>query len=163
MQPQQQTEWCWAAITASVSAFFKDSPARTQCDIATECLNVTCCVTPLPPPPPPYWDGNRTYTLDAALTAVGHLGGNPVPGQLDFPAITAQIDAGRPVCCHITWDAGGPPGDDGHFTAIVGYDAPNRDVIVRDPYPVFGNGTFPFDAFRTSYYGGTWDYTYLTS
>jgi hypothetical protein len=159
MQSQQQSEWCWAATAASVSAFYCDTPAASQCEIASRCLSMSCCITPLPPPPPPYWSGNRTYTLDVALSNLGHLVGGPTGACLDFNTIVAQIRAGHPVCCHISWD-GGAPG--GHFMAIIGYDESNADVTVVDPSPVFGDGTFPYKALVQDYHGGQWDDTYLT-
>jgi hypothetical protein len=160
MQSQLQTEWCWAATAASVSAFYKDVPTLSQCQIASDCLSVPCCITPLPPPPPPDWEGNRWYTLDVALSVAGHRAGPPIQGPLDFPAIVAEIDAGRPVCCHILWDQDSP--GDGHFNAIIGYDGVNRDVVVRDPSTTYGDGTFPYETFKSNYYGGKWDGTYLT-
>src|SRR5947207_15958187 len=35
MQHQQHTEWCWAAVGASVSLYYKPSSTWTQCSIAT--------------------------------------------------------------------------------------------------------------------------------
>lgn len=159
MQPQQQTEWCWAAAAASVSAFYRDSPPTSQCQLASQCLNMNCCVEPLPPPPPPIWPGNKMYTLNVALSVIGHLSGEPAGKPLDFATVVAEISAGRPVCCHISWESG-PVG--GHFNAIIGYDEVNEDVTIADPSGVFGGGTFPYKTFVTDYHGGKWDDSYLT-
>ena len=152
MQDQQQTEWCWAATAASVSAFYKDDPVWTQCKVASECLGMECCITPLPPPPPPYWPGNRMYALDVALNIIHHLADGPTGGVLRFSSIISEINGERPVCCHISW---------GHFNVIVGYcDDSDQDIVVRDP--LFGEKTLPYATFVSSYHGGTWDYSYHT-
>jgi hypothetical protein len=160
MQLQQQTEWCWAATAASVAAYYKDPAAMTQCQIATACLSMNCCINPLPDPPPPTWAGNRTFTLNVALGVVNHFTEPVLQRAIDFPAIVAEIDAGRPVCCHISWDPGSPLL--GHFNVIAGYDAARNDVVVRDPSGTLSDGVFPYESFKSNYHGGRWDQTYLT-
>jgi hypothetical protein len=157
MQDQLQTEWCWAATAASISAFYGDNPMVRQCEVASRCLSMQCCVDPLPGPPPPDWDGNRVYTLSMALALLEHLSEPIVTRALTFDEIVAEIDAGRPVCCHIEFDD-----YPGHFNVIVGYDADTHDVIVRDPSTRYGDGTYPYEAFKSDYYGGTWDQSYRT-
>ena len=153
MQDQQQTEWCWAATAASVSAYYNVAKVWTQCEVASQCLGMDCCIIPLPPPPPPYWAGNRMYTLDFALNVIQHLASGPTGDVLTFSSITDEIKGGRPVCCHISW---------GHFNVIVGYyDDSNQDIVVRDP--LHGEQTLPYAMFVSSYYGGAWDDSYLTS
>jgi hypothetical protein len=156
MQTQLQTNWCWAAIAVSVAAFYK-SAAVSQCEIATRCLAMPCCLVPLPPPNA-NWAGNQTYSLDVPLGA--HMAGEPQSGPLHFPVIQQQILAGRPVCCHINWGSG--RADDGHFNAIIGFDASCEEVYVQDPDAQYGNGSYPYDEFCNRYNGGTWDVAYLT-
>ncbi len=111
-----------------------------------------CCITPLPPPPPPYWAGNRPYALDGALRVVNHRAGDPTGGALPFSSIMSEIDAGKPICCHISW---------GHFNVIVGYyDDSTQDIIVCDP--LFKETTLPYDTFVSRYHEGAWDDSYLT-
>ncbi len=158
MQTQSQTQWCWAATTSSVATFFgHPAPAPTQCQVATNCLGGTCCQTP----------GsaacNVPFFLDRALTSSGNLAGT-ASGAVGFgpvaPAaasVVDQIDAGRPLGCHISWNGGG-----GHFNVIYGYDAANQDVDVADPS--FGNQTIPYATFVASYRSaGCWDFSYLTN
>ena len=159
VQTQLQTEWCWAAVTASISAFYSDAPAKKQCELATTLLYTDCCIEPLPPPPPPAWSGNAPYALDGALQLVNHLKGDLISDVIPFAQIVTEIDAGNPVCCHINWTTGNLGG---HFNVIVGYDGTTRDVIVRDPYSPYGQSTLPYETFKSNYHGGTWDQTYLT-
>jgi hypothetical protein len=160
MQPQLQTEWCWAAVAASIGTFYQDAQPKQQCELATELLFTPCCIDPLPPPPPPAWQGNAPYALDGALKLIKHLNGDLVAQPLSFEQVVAEIDAGSPVCCHIEWvDAAGLRG---HFNAIVGYDRQTQDVIVRDPYAPYGESTLPYETFKSNYHGGAWDQTYKT-
>lgn len=157
MQEQLQTQWCWAATAASIASFYEDDPMLLQCEVASRCLSMDCCVDPLPRPPPPDWEGNRLYTLSRALTILGHLSEPIVKQPLSFEEIVNEIDAQRPVCCHIQFED-----NPGHFNAIVGYDASTQDVIVRDPSPRYGDGVYPYESFKLNYHGGQWDQSYRT-
>jgi Peptidase_C39 like family len=148
MQTQQGNFWCWAATSSSVSHFFNQNSAWTQCNIASTCLNSECCTTLAP--------CDKPYTLDGPLTQTGNLRGSAVSGNDTFAGVKAEIDQGRPVCCHISWSGGG-----GHFVAISGYDDSNQDLFVEDP--LYGKRPEPYATFVNSYRGsGTWDYTYYT-
>ena len=155
VQSQLQTEWCWAAVASSVAVFYQDQPPKSQCELATQFLGVPCCVNPLPAPPPPQWEGNRSYSLDVPLTVLQHLAGQLIPNVISFQDIMTDIDAGKPICCHIKWDQDAP--QEGHFNVIVGYDAQTQDVIIRDPNPHYGQSTMPYDTFVSNYHGGSWD------
>ncbi len=160
MQSQQQDNWCWAAITSSICAFYpppNGTRPKEQCEIATTFLGVPCCLNPLPAPSAD-WPGNKTFSLEVPLNQFGHLAKPKIPGFLEFPSIVQEIDGQRPVCCHIDW--GGE--SDGHFVVIVGYDSANQEVFVRDPSrsPVHGN--LPYKGSAT-FPGGKWNETYLTS
>lgn len=108
MQPQAQTKWCWAATAASMSAYYKDTPAIGQCEVATQCLGIPCCIIPLPPPTCA-WEGNQMYTLQVALQVVVHSAHGP-EDPLDFASLVAELRAGHPVGCQIQWDGGGAAG-----------------------------------------------------
>lgn len=156
MQTQQQTEWCWAATSTSVSVFYNAASPWTQCGVAQACLGLSCCAQPLPS------GCNIPGYLDQALTKTGNLAAL-VGGALPFSGgvgsnIDQEIDAGRPIGCHISWRGGG-----GHFNAIYGYDPSNQDVDVGDSY--YGSlVTVPYSTFCSNYQSaGSYDYSYLTS
>jgi hypothetical protein len=76
MQVQQKTNWCWAAVSASVAGFF--GGAWTQCAIASaERHPRNCCANPLPNGCDVYW------YLDAPLARVGHF--NQIMGITGAP------------------------------------------------------------------------------
>jgi hypothetical protein len=148
MQAQQETNWCWAATTSSVSRKFDSSSSWSQCNVASTTLSGSCCTNASP--------CNKQWSLDAPLRVTGNLQEPPSAGADAFPDVQAQLDLGNPVCCHITWNQGG-----GHFMAIVGYDDTNGDVYLDDP--LYGASTVPYTSFVSSYRGsGDWDYTYHT-
>lgn len=157
MQTQTQTEWCWAATSASIDDFYLRAGGKSQCQVATGLLGGNCCTTPGSS------TCNQPYYLDLALTWVGHLAQpcilNAIPLASNggaAPSVEDEIDAGRPIGCHISWSGGG-----GHFNAIHGYDRNTQDVDVADPF--YSTHTLPYSVFQTKYQStGTWDASYLT-
>ena len=93
MQTQLQPNWCWSAVSTSVSQFYNPASAWTQCTLANAELEQTgCCAdgsTPL---------CNKDWYLDRALTRTGNLQswvGNPVA----LSDVEHEVNAGRPVGC----------------------------------------------------------------
>ncbi len=154
------SNWCWAATAAAVAAFYAaihgTGQTQTACQVATQCLFTACCPEPTDPGDP----RNQEYALEGALRVVQHLADGPIQAPLDFPTIVQEIEGERPICCHITWDSSNP--DNGHFNAIIGYDATSQDIDVSDS--LYGAQTLPLATFATAYRGtGTWDLAYLTN
>lgn len=147
MQRQEQEFWCWAATTSSVSRHFNSASPWDQCEVASASLGSPCCSAPQP--------CDQPYTLDDPLSLTGNL--YALLGSSDVRSnIELEINAGRPVCCHISWMDGS-----GHFVAVTGYDWNTDDVVIDDP--LYGQQTVPFDTFVSSYRGtGSWDFTYYT-
>ncbi len=150
MQPQKETEWCWAAVSTSVSLFYEQTSAWTQCTVVNSQLGQTTCCT----------QGSSTTCnvasyLTPALQLVGHLA-HDFGRALSMAEIAVEIDAGRPVALCIDWTGGG-----GHFVVIDGYDETAGTVDIKDS--LFGASTEPLSQFPASYQGGgTWSWTYLT-
>lgn len=158
IQPQSQSNWCWAAVAASVSDYYakRGGPAaQSQCQLATTFLNAACCLDPMPPPDTD-WPGNKEFSLDLPLSTLGLLAGSKVSSAASFPAIRQEVSAGRPIGCHISWSSG-----DGHFVCIIGVDEALKEVVVRDPAGLLTEGSYPFSDAAT-FPGGVWDETYFT-
>jgi hypothetical protein len=156
MQSQLQSNWCWAAVSASVAQFFGSaSPsgaAWQQCSVANAELGQTTCCT----------NGttsacNQDWKLDLALTRVGHLAGPVVVGPVAFTDVEGEVDGGRPVGVRIGWYGGG-----GHFVVISGYDDTNggQQIDIEDPY--YGPSTYDYNTFQSGYQSGAgqWTHTY---
>src|SRR5689334_7891471 len=101
MQEQQESNWCWAAVTASIHNFLNSAAAVTQGDIATSVLRmesqipvgVDCAATP---------DlCNYTAALDHALTIAGNLKTFRQGRFLFFNNLKNWIDADLPVGARI--------------------------------------------------------------
>jgi papain like cysteine protease AvrRpt2 len=148
MQPQRETEWCWAAVSVSIAGFFDPDAAWTQCTLVGAQLERTDCCQDA-------GACNTPQQLTPALARVGHLD-KDFGGGLDLQAIAAQVDAGKLVALCIDWSGGG-----GHFVVIDGYDPSAGMVDVKDP--LFGTSYLALSAFPAHYQGGgTWGWTYLT-
>lgn len=149
MERQQESEWCWAAVSASVDHYFDPSSSLTQCEIASAVTKGDSCSDPA--------SFDRPERLTDALTAVGKL--KRVTGPLMFEQVQAELNASRPVCVRVQWN-----GEGAHFVAISGYNVlPSgvRTIEIADPH--YADSTVDFDLFPSQYHGGgTWTTTYLT-
>jgi hypothetical protein len=150
MQHQQQTNWCWAAVSTSVALFFSPSSGWTQCAVANGELNRNdCCGTGASGP------CNVYGFLDTALTRVGHLD-HFAGGTSTFSQIQSEINGGRPLGVRTAWSGGGA-----HFLAIIGYRIRNNMLAVDDPF--YGKSDVGLSTFTSSYQSsGSWTHSYFT-
>ena len=155
-QPQEQDSWCWAAVAASVSAFYTAGSGLTQCAVATQLIGalaqVNCCSTPLP-----CICNNGAKLSDALKVTENYV--TDASGSMTFADIETEIDAKRPIGCCISW---GDSSDKNHFVAIYGYDSATQDLYVGDPqYP--GIQTVPINVLLAGYLNlGSWTWSYRT-
>ncbi len=152
MQTQQQTQWCWAAVSASVARYYTPSDPVTQCALVNaELGQTTCCAAGGTPA------CNQPWYLNTALAFVGHLT-TWFAGVLALPGCEAEVcQSARPVGVRIGWSGGG-----GHFVIIGGVDSPSPGLLtVYDPW--FGTSFISYADLQTSYQGtGQWTHTYIT-
>ena len=152
MQHQQQTQWCWAAVSTSVSLYYDTSSTWTQCTVVNAELGQTTCCQ----------NGstsacNQPWYLDLALQRTGNLDGFS-GGTTSFADIRTQIDAGRLLGARIGWSGGG-----GHFAVIEGYKPGPGDQRVAIDDPWYGASDITYNTFATSYQGtGSWTHSYTT-
>ena len=157
MQTQLQTDWCWAAVSASTSSFFAGPPGPSggpwkQCEVAQCALpgNPACCDQPMPA------SCNQDYYLENGLTCVNHLAGSPTAGTSPYLDVKNEIDNGHPVGVRIEWY-----GDGGHFVCLTGYDDSTGTQFVEVDDPYYGHSTYEYSAFCSAYQGGgSWTHTY---
>ena len=150
MQHQEQTLWCWAATTASVSRFFNpNSRFGTQCNVVNTHFGRTdCCQNGSTR------NCNRTTNLETPLKTAGHFKDRRIPGIGLWRNITREIDNNRPLCVRTQWEGGG-----GHFLAIDGYHEGLNMIAVDDPW--FGASDVLLPVFQKKYLGsGTWTHSY---
>jgi hypothetical protein len=148
MEHQQQDNWCWAAVSASIASFYSVPENWTQCAIASAELNMECCE-----------DGgacDRWWYLDRALERTGTLARVETGEPVDLTGVVGEIDSDRPVAVRIGW-----PGRGGHFIAVGAYGDGGRLVGAEDPW--YGVSDLPATTLIHSYQGtGTWTHTYFT-
>ena len=151
MQHQKQTNWCWAAVSTSVSLFYNANSGWTQCSVANSSLGQsTCCSSPSSS------FCNKPWYLNEALTTTSNLNSYTSGAQV-MSTIQAQINAGKPIGCRIQWRPSG-----GHFVLINGYNVQASTVDIRDPWYGNSNG-LSLNTFTNNYKGsGYWNYTYYT-
>src|SRR5947207_2381161 len=126
MESQEQSEWCWAAVSVSVDHYFSTASNSTQCRVARDVLGLAgCCSNPDP--------CNEPARLQDALESVNCLAASPT-GPLSFAEVRQVIDASKPVCLRIGWDGGG-----GHFLALCGYRLSSSGIPLVDVEdPLYG-------------------------
>jgi hypothetical protein len=161
VEHQQQTQWCWAAVSNSVSHFYDAGSTWTQCAIVNAELGQTACCT----------NGsssacNQPWYLDRALTRVGCLL-SWASGTLTFATVKSLINSTRPPCARQGWSGGG-----GHFMAIVCYfegllgllggaGSTAKRLRISDPW--YGDSVVDYDVFVSGYQGtGSWTHSYRT-
>lgn len=128
MQPQTQTNWCWAAVSASVGNYY-GTGSWTQCGVATAALDRNCCNQPGP--------CNVYGYLDSALRITRSFNGMN-QGSLQMPAIQNQINMGRPIGLRCAWYGGGA-----HFLTIYGTNG--NYVLIADS--IYGYSTRALNSF----------------
>lgn len=148
MQSQQQTNWCWAATSVSVSRFFNPNSTWTQCTVVNSELGRSdCCAQGSSS------NCNKPWFLDSALSRTNNLQSTS-SGSANMTEIAGEINSNRPICVRIGWAGGG-----GHFLAIDGYNTAISMISVDDPW--FGASDVVLSVFQTAYQGsGSWTTTY---
>lgn len=154
-QAQIQTEWCWSAVSVSISLFYNSGSGWTQCTMANQELGqTTCCQDGSTP------QCDQPWYLDRALKRSGNLNGVS-SGTASFAQVVAAVNQNRALGVRIGWAGGG-----GHFVTVAGYDdsdPANQLVYVADPAPGTAPAWVAYNTLRNSYQGsGTWTHSYET-
>ena len=148
MQRQQQTQWCWAAVSISVNRFYRSASGWTQCKVVDKALGQQSCCSNGGTP-----RCNQPWYLDRALNIVANLRSWKA-GKATFAKVQAEVNACQPLCLRIGWNGGG-----GHFVAVYGYSGSSLNVA--DPW--YGNSVQSYSTFPGSYNGGgAWTHDYYT-
>jgi hypothetical protein len=167
VQRQCHSNWCWAAVAASVAAFSDAASPFTQCVIANselerdDCCDFKCDDLNVNP------DINVPFMLGSSLDLVDCLR-EENPAQATRAQVLEEIAAGRPLCVLTIWSQDNPSHGrargGAHFLAIVGYRADTDVLALEDPFygptPEIG-----FELFCDEYQvgAGRWDKTYYLS
>jgi Papain-like cysteine protease AvrRpt2 len=148
MEPQQQTNWCWAAVGVSIKKFYRPDSSLLQCELASMEFREDCCSNPKA--------HDKPWFITNTLKRVGHYkdgeGGSYI---VSMDEVQREIVNGRPIVCKVEWETGGE-----HYICIRGYIG---DRYLRIEDPLHGTVLWPYDELKTHYLGnGTWTETYRT-
>ena len=156
VQPQRETNWCWAAVSVSICAFYNAVTIWTQCLVANAALPRTDCCSASANSDPALC--NTPWYLDVALQVTANFR-QMIAAPLSFTAVQTEVNGSQPIGCRIGWTGGG-----GHFVAIVGWltGSSGTDYIdVSDP--IYLDSQIAFANFAGAYQsGGSWTHSYLT-
>jgi len=157
IQYQRKTNWCWAAVAASVAHFYQSSSNITQCNIANGQLGRNDCC-----------DCNdrekcNVYGyLMSSLFRVGHFDKWTARRPATATQTREEIDGARPLCARIVWDGGGA-----HLVTIKGYAGKPTSgeddcgLAIADPW--WGLSDIDIEDFPRGYINcGTWTDSYYT-
>lgn len=151
MQPQTQTNWCWAATAVSISKFYSSLSPWTQCKVAGAELSLTCCTSPVPSP------CNVPWYLDRALTRTQNFV-SIQSGTISWSRIKQELNNGLIIGTRIGWTGGG-----GHFMGIHGVSKILSTEYLHIDDPISGKSVLTYNQFATNYQGyGSWTHTYFT-
>jgi hypothetical protein len=141
MQKQADSNWCWAAVTASVANYYIGKDTWKQCELANlafnrkDCCNSSSC--------------NKDLPLERALYLTRNV--REFRAQVLFEDIIKEIDDGRPIPIQLVpWK-----GDLAHMIVITGYDNDYPDkpkIEIQDPNYYFNpKSVCDFNTFPDSY------------
>jgi hypothetical protein len=152
---QQQTNWCWAAVAASVSSYYDAASAWSQCSVANSSLpRSDCCGQGAADPT----KCNRAWCLGKALNSTSNLA-QMLSRRLSLAEIRTDLARNSPVGSRVEWPGGG-----GHFQVIIGWlvsDDGTEYIDVSDPW--YEDSQVAFSEFAESYQlRGEWTHSYLT-
>ncbi|GIG68811.1 papain-like cysteine protease family protein [Phytomonospora endophytica] len=152
-QHQQQTQWCWAATSVSITAFYQPATTWTQCGLVNAEYGLdNCCGAA--------GAGaacNKPWYPDLALRRMEHLN-QYLKRSLTLGEIGVELAKSAPFCVATYWRGGG-----GHAVVIRGRFVSNgvEYVSVSDPWD--GDSDVTYDNFCNRYKdSGTWGNTYTT-
>lgn len=134
LQKQILQNWCWAAVTSTVSFYYNDNeqgwkqPALAARLLKSSCGSITGVNAGEAPDV-----CNQQVDIVSALSLSGNLAGQ-LGRPLTMDEIISQINRSFPVCCQIRW-----PGFDGsHFVLLYGYNDSDTRLVIGDPDPERG-------------------------
>ena len=150
MEPQKASNWCWAAVSKSVSMFYNAGSTWTQCLVAKQTLGMAnCCDANIPTA------CNVAHNLTDPLTVVGNF--NLTTTSETMAHVQSEINDGHPMGVRVEW-----ANHSGHFVIIDGYDTESDSFSVRDP--IYGTSIVSRNDLISGHYkgDGTWTDSYYT-
>lgn len=155
VQHQEQDEWCWAAVSSTVSKFFDANSSWSQCAIASHAFpDGNCCENGASGTCDQVWD------LDKALGSTRNLKKYVEDQQVPVADLIDQLKQSAPVGIRIQWSNG-----KAHFVIIRGATQEGSGfgrVAISDP--IYYDSVHTVEDLDGNYLNGNgvWTDTYYT-
>ena len=163
IQQQCHTNWCWAAVAASIAKFYNSKTDCSQCVIAiTRLDDPACCDAECGTKDDAEY--NVPSTLQSTLGICGCDNGvYPEPDVAPpIEDVQNQLIAGHPVCVRVVWTEDDYSGN-GHFVVIDGFEPGTGQLYVLDPLgPEERDISYHELSFNYPPHTGVWVDTYYT-
>jgi hypothetical protein len=149
MQEQLQTQWCWAATSASVSFFYDEGSKWTQCLVTQEAFGSDCCQAPSP--------CNKPWYLEKALAITNNFV-KILEEALTFKSVEAELAKGRVIGVRVGWLS-----MRGHFIVIYGCNQIGQTGYYDIDDSLYGKSIITESGLLSAYMGsGEWTHSYIT-
>ena len=163
LQPQECTQWCWAAVTAAIGKFYGNSECPSeQCRMVSQVLNIgrDCC-TECDCKTDPFDPCNQPKNLGFVLNRYNHSLDGTAGVSLSFSDIQGEIDNDHPVAVSVRLH---DPAATSHAVVIFGY-MDNGKLNIADPMQAGSQVTATLDELlsgKSSDLDGTWEAGFRT-
>jgi hypothetical protein len=131
LKPQECTQWCWAAVTTAIGAFYQDDQCpTTQCEVVSQVLNIgrDCC-SECDCKADPFDPCNQPKNIAFALNRYQHGLDGPAGTTLSFSDIQDEINNNHPIAVSVRLN---DPAATSHAIVIFGYTDDGK-LNVADP------------------------------
>lgn len=147
IQKQLLQNWCWAAVSSSISFYYDNGSNWYQAQLAANLLDNSCGTINDQNAGQASTVCNKEFDVSKALQLTNNYAGE-FDRALTMQELVSQINSNYLICCQMVW-----PSQASHFVVLFGYNTNN--VIVGDPDADAG-GVFQLDYndFMYGYRGG---------
>ena len=154
VESQQKSNWCWAAIAASVGRFY-GTTYLSQENVASQTPSNTSSL--LSDQLNKQESNNQQRTLDESLKLVSCYSHWSL-GRPSFERLLLEVGAGRLVCVRIEWLEGGA-----HYLVVKGINPGEQLLHIEDS--LHGPSVVPYNTFPKLYQGlgAIWTETFWTA
>ena len=130
LRQPKNSNWCWAAVSASVARYYDSTSRVCQCEIVSAVLRRRDCCAGIDLTVCEKYkthiakNCDKAKPLEAGLAVKGNINGKPQKPPLRFAEVSAELDSERVVCLRE---------DVAHFVVAVSYLSGTTSVEVADP------------------------------
>jgi hypothetical protein len=148
VQRQQQTEWCWAAVTSSLMQFMVPDRSASQSDVVTHTFKKAFVQAPE--------NLNQPWDITDAAKTMGLEDGTRY-GNVSRNTMRDMVNEGVPIPIQINWRRNARKNGvlgDGHYVVVhnIGEEAKGQTLIqVEDPWA--GKLNLTWDELKNDYPG----------